>query len=77
MNLGRRMCNILIVIFPGSLSSACFIYDKRAWVIFCSLRLQWYYFEKSNLAEKIYFIMLSFIISSLVYTNPFAALSLF
>ena len=39
--------------------SACFIYDKRAWVIYCSLSWQWYIFETSNIADKIYFIIFS------------------
>ena len=37
--------------------SACFIYDKRARVIYCSLRWHWYIFEKSNLSDRIDFIM--------------------
>ena len=39
--------------------SACFIYDKRAWVIYCSLSWQWYIFETSNITDKIYFIIFS------------------
>ena len=39
--------------------SACFIYDKRAWVTYCSLSWQWYIFETSNIADKIYFIVFS------------------
>ena len=39
--------------------SACFIYDKRAWVTYCSLSWQWYIFETSNIADKIYFIIFS------------------
>ena len=33
--------------------SACFIYDERAWVIYCSLSWQWYIFETSNLSDRI------------------------
>ena len=32
---------------------ACFIYDERAWVIYCSLSWQWYIFETSNLSDRI------------------------
>ena len=32
--------------------SACFIFDKRAWVIYCSLSWQQYFFETSNLVGK-------------------------
>ena len=39
--------------------TACFVYDKRAWVIHCSLGWHWYFFETSDLAHKIYFIMFS------------------
>ena len=39
--------------------TACFVYDKRAWVIHCSLGWHWFFFETSNLADKIYFIMFS------------------
>ena len=37
--------------------SVCSIYDKRAWVIYCSLSWQWYIFETSNLSDRIDFIM--------------------
>ena len=37
--------------------SACFIYDKRAWVTYCSLNWQWYNFEMSNLSNGIDFII--------------------
>ena len=37
--------------------SACFIYNKRAWVIYCSVSWHWYIFETSNLSDRIDFIM--------------------
>ena len=54
---------LLCALMVSSLGlSACFINDKRAWVIYCSLSWQWYIFNASNLwnlADKIYFIMFS------------------
>ena len=37
--------------------SACFIYDKRARVIYFPLSWHWYIFETSNLSDRIGFIM--------------------
>ena len=37
--------------------SACFIYDKRARVIYCSFSWHWYIFETSSLSDRINFIM--------------------
>ena len=35
--------------------SACFIYDKRVWVIYCSLSWRWYIFETNNVSDKMGF----------------------
>ena len=49
--------------------SVCFICDKRAWVIYCSLSWQWYIFETSNLSYRIYFIMFPIANENGLYQN--------
>ena len=56
----NEMTNLLVSYpywFPISGCRFVLFYDKRVWVIYCSLSWQWYIFETSNLSNRTDFIM--------------------
>ena len=57
LNGGGEVFPWRALMFSSLRLSACFIYDIRVWVIYCTLSWQWYIFETSSLSDRIGFIM--------------------